>query len=297
MRLLHVGLVLAVFWASTMAKPVERFSENDLKEAFLQGILFGRTAIESEDLETENIEDGHLEKTDVKNTGNINGAMKETANSQSDDAETYKPIYKFDGKASEDCYPDWAKEEWNDYCEKTLYQHVPIYYQTNTCSGTTVYTYWLWYGWQNNCDCCSGSHDNDWEHVSVYVENNQVQKVVFFQHKGWYTRSRGNFEQSGERPVVYVGKVGHGSYHNSCNGKQWYASWKVSYCAGGCGYWDDFRNPGETLSSGTLTDLQKGQTIDGIARPDREICESDLGTCHGAHNRVLHTSGCWQDNP
>jgi len=43
---------------------------------------------------------------------------------------------------------------------------------------------------------------NDWEYVSVFVRNNQVQKVLFHQHSGQYTRVRGTFESEGERPVV-----------------------------------------------------------------------------------------------
>ena len=30
-------------------------------------------------------------------------------------------------------------------------QSAPVFYEINTCSRQTVYTYWLWYGWQQPC--------------------------------------------------------------------------------------------------------------------------------------------------
>ena len=42
------------------------------------------------------------------------------------------------------------------------------------------------------------------------------------------------------QPNVWVGKIAHGSYDNWCDGHG--AVWEQDYCAGGCGYWDDFRN-------------------------------------------------------
>ena len=180
MKILFVGLVLAVLWTSTTAMPAGEYTENDVKRAFLQGVLFGSIAIDSGDLETE---DANFEKADAENTDDVKGDMEESVYSQAAAAEKFKPIFKFDGQQSKNCYPDWATSANNGNCENTLHSNVPVYYQTNTCSGTTVYTYWLWYGWQNNCDCCSGAHDDDWEHISVYVKNDQIEKVVFFQHK------------------------------------------------------------------------------------------------------------------
>ena len=39
----------------------------------------------------------------------------------------------------------------------------------------------------------------------------------------------------------------------------------------------------------------EGQVIEGIERPDREVC--GIGTCEGSAFRSPFTSGCWQDNP
>ena len=284
MMVLLVGLVLTVAWASAIAIPIndvdskgfqfDKYTENDMAKAFLSGIV-------NDYAKYKEMHPGDYKRVTVA----------------SSNAERFKPIFKYDGQAHKNCFPDRATSSNNGKCRSTLNSNTPIYYQTTSCGGTTVYTYWHWYGWQNKCDCCSGAHDNDWEHISVYVKNNQANQVVYHQHNGHYTRRRGEFERSGERPIVYVGKNAHGSYHVHCNGKQWYSPGKVTYCPGGCGYWDDFRNPGPTWSNGVLTDLEPGKTIDGIGRPNRKICTSDIGTCHGAHTRVLWTSGCWQNKP
>ena len=41
-------------------------------------------------------------------------------------------------------------------------------------------------------------------------------------------------------PNIYVGKNAHGSYDNWCDGVGF--SWEQDFCAGGCLYWDGFRN-------------------------------------------------------
>ena len=171
----------------------------------------------------------------------------------------------------------------------------------STCDGYTVYTYWLWYGKQKPCiSYFDSGHGNDWERVSVYVKQKRVKKVVFHQHSGHYTRVRGSFELNGERPVVYIGKVAHGSYHSGCDGRcsflelvKYGCLGTVNYCQGGCGYWDDFRNPGPTLSNVQVRRLRGGKIIDGIARPNSSACGQPA--CEGSTKRVLTTSGCWQN--
>ena len=221
------------------------------------------------------------------------------------DQNTYVPIFKFDGSSSDYCYPDWPSTS-NDYqCVTTLNDNEPVFYEINTCDGLTVYTYWLWYGLQKPCiEYFDEGHGNDWEHVSVFVDPSDglVSKVVFHQHGGHYTRRRKKYQSEGERVIVYIGKIAHGSYHIDCNGK---CSWSEffehgcygseRFCVGGCGYWDDFRNPGPELRNPTLYPLNEGQTIDGITRPDREVC--GIGDCEGYDYRSLFESGCWQNKP
>ena len=220
------------------------------------------------------------------------------------DQSDYIPIYKFDGSASDYCYPDWPSAGNDNNCITSFDPNAPVFYQVSNCDGQTVYTYWLWYGLQKPCIFNQGTHGNDWEHVSVYVNPSDglVSKVVYHQHGGHYTRRRDKYEREGERPIVYIGKIAHGSYHSYCSGHCSFSELinygcfgLVRFCIGGCGYWDDFRNPGEELRDPTLYLHQEGQTIDGITRPDREIC--GLATCEGSDYRSLTESGCWQDKP
>ena len=87
--------------------------------------------------------------------------------------------------------------------------------------------------------------------------NGQVAKVVFHQHDGHYTRRHavlGTYDTEGDRPIVYIRKIAHGSYHAHCDGRCTFTEFftqgclgSVNYCQGGCAYWDDFRNPGPEL--------------------------------------------------
>ena len=172
MSILLVGLVLSFAWASTIAIPVNNYTKMEVD---------GKTILGSGDKVTKN----YIENTFL--SGVIYGYTKykeikailsrgykdiQPIPFTASDAERYKPIFKYDGQAHKNCFPDRATSSNNGQCRTTLNQNTPIYYQTTTCSGTTVYTYWHWYGWQNNCCCGTGAHDDDWEHVSVYVRNN-----------------------------------------------------------------------------------------------------------------------------
>lgn len=210
----------------------------------------------------------------------------------------FQPIFLFDSKAPEYCLPDWASSSTNGICRTSFHPNMPVYVETGSCGGETVYTFWLWYGWQKPCIFNEGSHDDDWEHVSVFVSNGRVTKVKYYQHKGHYTRIRGTFEMRGERPLVYIGKVAHGSYHARCDGKCDFGeifvgcAGSVNYCSGGCGYWEDFRNPGETVTDYVLHGHPAGLTLDGLSRPRADPCGPD---CDGAGFRAVGTSGCWQN--
>jgi len=219
------------------------------------------------------------------------------------DANRYRPIYKFDGASGGYCYPDYPSSSNDGTCHTTLNQRAPVFVRVDTCGGDTVYTYYLWYGKQQPCIAgpADDGHGNDWERVSVFVKNNQVQKVLFHQHSGQYTRVRGTFESEGERPVVYIGKIAHGSYHAQCDGKCSFVEFfrygclgTVNYCQGGCGYWDDFRNPGPVIRDVQPQPLRPGETIDGIQRPSSDVCSQPK--CKGASTRLLTTAGCWQNN-
>eukprot|EP01024_Parvocaulis_polyphysoides_P037400 TRINITY_DN3332_c0_g1_i10.p2 TRINITY_DN3332_c0_g1~~TRINITY_DN3332_c0_g1_i10.p2 ORF type:complete len:271 (-),score=10.18 TRINITY_DN3332_c0_g1_i10:593-1372(-) len=241
--------------------------------------------------------------------------------------EKFRPIYKFDTDAEQYCFPDYAKIENDFVCKTTLNQNAPVYVRKDICGCYTVYTYFLWYGLQKSCfEGIPLGHGNDWEEISVFTRDGEVKKVVYHQHSGFYTRVRGTFELEGERPVVYVGQIAHGSYHAgcvNCAGDQiedYKCTGALEECPGPliCGYWDDLRRPGPELRDVQVVPLQPGQTIDGIERPDRQVC--DLPPCRGIDDRVVYTLpevqklynnvlyfltqlnkitatyGCWQNN-
>jgi hypothetical protein len=123
---------------------------------------------------------------------------------------------------------------------------VPTYYRVIYGSdGRARIAYWWFYGWQPHCSVLQegddGAHHGDWEHILVTTseDKSHIDYVTYFFHSSSYTRQSGSFEQAGERPVVYVGKLGHGSYHSQdCSG--WMAGdWH--HC---CEY-ADYRNPNE----------------------------------------------------
>lgn len=209
-------------------------------------------------------------------------------------ATKYRPVYHFDQLFLDYCTPDWPTSANDETCKSSWQSDTPVYYQFSTCENYNVITYWLWYGEQKPCTLADPGHGNDWERISLYlVGDSALSKVKYYQHKGWYTRRRGLFESDGSRPKAWIGKIAHGSYHNWCDGHG--ASWEADYCPGGCGYWNDFRNHNSnSVKSDTVAyDLLPGQTINGITRPDREICTDD---CEGRDARLVGTSGCWQNH-
>ena len=110
----------------------------------------------------------------------------------------YLPIFRFDGSQSEFCYPDYPSSQNDNTCVQILNENAPVFYEVDSCNGETVYTYWLWYGWQRMCiGVFDDGHGNDWEQVSVYVDskNAEVLRVIFYQHKGYYTRGHENLNR------------------------------------------------------------------------------------------------------
>jgi hypothetical protein len=131
---------------------------------------------------------------------------------------------------------------------------IPTYYQVRTVGKQVRIRYWWFYGYQDPCFAGQGKHNGDWENVIVILreDRNAVAAVVYYQHGGWYTRVAGprdspctpggtgrcgisNFRNDGEHPVVYVGKVSHGSFHDDNSAGPG--------GAGQCAYYGDFRNP------------------------------------------------------
>lgn len=143
--------------------------------------------------------------------------------------------------------------ENNDF-SKLLSGEVPTYYKVisdieDGDEGRLRIAYWWFYGFQKPCsyvDGCpgaDGSHHGDWEHLVITTspDREQIDYVTYFFHGDWYTRSHGNYyvypDGSGERPVVFVGKLAHGSYHN-----QEHSGWMAGTPHHCCEY-ADYRNP------------------------------------------------------
>ena len=143
-----------------------------------------------------------------------------------------------------------------------------------------------------------GKHDNDWEHVILSFRKQygiwNLNKVTFHQHSGHYSRRVGSFLLEGNRVIVYVGKIAHGSYHIWCHGKS-LNLFSPKYCQGGCGYWDDFRNNDGSLRLRTKNlrplDSVTSSKIRGSA--GGHYCKE--ADCDGASWRALGESGCWQN--
>ncbi len=162
-------------------------------------------------------------------------------------AESFAPILRFDQKQGEPekCLPSDAASYFearksgdrSRICNTdltSLYDaSIPIYYQIQRCSAsTTTIMYWFFYGYQDTCAPGLGDHDADWERIAVKVRDGKIDRVLFYQHGGAYTRLPGRFQVIDERhPLVYVGKNSHGSYHDDGG-------------SGTCLYFEDYRNPG-----------------------------------------------------
>jgi hypothetical protein len=110
---------------------------------------------------------------------------------------------------------------------------VPTYYEYQECGpDSAVIMYWFFYGYQDTCTGSLGSHDADWERVAVKLRRGRLDRVLYFQHAGSYTRQGRElsyFEDT--HPVAFVGKNSHGSYHDDGG-------------SGSCLYFEDYRNPG-----------------------------------------------------
>ena len=133
---------------------------------------------------------------------------------------------------------------------------IPTYYQFRQFGNQVRITYWWFYGYQHPCAGSSGSHQGDWEHVMVTLNEAQtaIAAVTYFQHGDFYTRIGGpldascggiigtgrcsgshGFESTGTHPVVYTAKTAHGSFHDSNSiGLGTYDA---------CTYYGDYRNP------------------------------------------------------
>jgi hypothetical protein len=155
---------------------------------------------------------------------------------------------------------------------------IPTYYQIRTFGNQVRIQFWWFYGYQHPCWQNEGSHNGDWERVMVTLKEDRsaIAAVTFWQHGGWYTRIAGprdapctpggtgrcggssGFEStSSTHPVVYTGKIAHGSYHDT-NG-----SGLDTFDQ--CFYYGDFRNPAS--SADYLSTWSNVVDLDDLGEP------------------------------
>ncbi len=208
---------------------------------------------------------------------------------------------------------------------------VPTYYQARTYGAQVRIYYWWFYGYQHPCFQGRGAHNGDWENVEVILNERRtaVAAVSYGQHGGHYTRIAGprdapctpggtgrcggshGFEKDGSHPIVYPGKIAHGSYHNF-NGSN-YGNTDESEGFSQCFYYGDFRNPAsdaDTLRTWTkLIDLDGSAEAwiaadrtatwtwgpDGISRhPTQEPPTGHEAACDGHPTYAFSDDGCYQ---
>lgn len=235
---------------------------------------------------------------------------------RAEQAKKFAPLLRFDQEQGQEekCFPSDAGDYYNArksgskerICNTDVGSidgnRVPVYYSYENCSSdTTVIMYWFFYGYQDTCTGSLGAHDADWERVAVKIRNGQVERVLFHQHKGSYTRNPDSMEFDGTHPVVYIGKNSHGSYHDDGG-------------SGSCLYFEDYRNPGDKdhrlQSWNNLVELKDSQGapewmrtksaefFDGIPGPlARGINLCSMVGCQGKDTKIgsslcFGTCGC-----
>jgi hypothetical protein len=177
-------------------------------------------------------------------------------------AERFAPLLVFDKKQGEEshwCFPmdaGWYYEvrktfPYTNNCEpdciienmdyvSVFLGEIPTYYQYAECDEGEYVIYWWFYGYQPDCDFGAGEHPADWERIAVKIVDGELDRVLYFQHGGQYTKLTDSPDLQrlyGGHPVVFVGATAHGSYHNVGGPGEG---------TGGspCCYWRDYRAPG-----------------------------------------------------
>jgi len=229
----------------------------------------------------------------------------------------YAPRLRFDMKAgTEFCFPSDAQQYYDqrksgntdrvcnmDY-NSVMNGVVPSYYHYQVCGYHLHISYWFFYGYQHDCNCCKGQRDAWWESIVVKVRdfdlNERLHEVRFSQKDGWYTRIPGRYEMvvNTTHPVAYVGKTNHGNYHDDGG-------------TGTCCYYEDFRDPHEVDQhmdtwqhlrhiNGSEVWMNDSDTAvwNNIQSPpfrsDWDLCS--LNSCTGSGLIICGTCGCYKSD-
>jgi hypothetical protein len=198
----------------------------------------------------------------------------------------------------------------------------PTYYFYRRFGTQVRISYWWFYGMQHPCWRDQGKHQGDWEHVVVILseDRNSVAAVRYAQHTGYYLRISGprdapctpsgtgrcdgpsGFPAENGRPIVYVGRTAHGSYHDTYGGIDG---------AGSCAYYGDARSSSGPRfdTSRKLIDLEGSSEPwlaadraggftwgpDGISTHPTQNPPSDaMQACKGSPTWLVADAGCYK---
>lgn len=201
---------------------------------------------------------------------------------------------------SEQC----GRDECNCGMQNTVFSklsngEVPTYYMAisdieTTGEGRLRIAYWWFYGFQPPCSYvdgapgADGSHHGDWEKVIVTTsaDRTRADYVTYEFHGDWYTRKYGGFEMVGDRPAVYVGKLGHGNYHsNDISG--WMAGTPHHCCE-----YADYRNP----KSNTIWYNTTGKLVSLRENTESWMLADHIGSSY-YYNGEEYTIAFWRWGP
>jgi len=214
-----------------------------------------------------------------------------TMNSYADqDVTTFKPLFKL--RSDLNCWPSYTNDGANSgdcrHRDHFLADQPPIYWEehTETANGVTarLITYWVYYSHQGKCGIGVGEHVDDWEKITVHLENGKLKHVVYNQHNGRYILDAASAPMAGTHPIVYSGKYSHGSYHDQRSNCAFDGGCYVNFNY--CFYWKDPRGPGidwspslQPLSALSTTANFPGSTNphQRSSRPHRDKVCKELG--------------------
>lgn len=173
---------------------------------------------------------------------------------------------------------------------------VPTYFKvisdrTSLDLGRLRIAYWWFYGFQYPCNdgwgavADDGAHHGDWENIIVTTspDRSQIEAVTYFFHGDWYTRQAGGFEKVGERPVVYIGKTAHGSYHSRDH-----SGWMVGTPSHCCEY-ADYRNP----DSGSVWDNVQDNLVSLSLDSESWMLADKIGSTYEYNGREYFILAWW----
>jgi hypothetical protein len=205
---------------------------------------------------------------------------------------TFKPIFNL--RTDLRCWPSYTNTGANSGdCRSRqdfLADSPPIFWEDHlqTSNGVVhrLITYWVYLSHQSKCGLFGGDHVDDWEKITVHLENGKLKHVTYNQHNGRYTLDAASVPLTGgTHPLIYTGKYSHGSYHdqrsNCALDGACYAD--MNYCF----YWKDPRGPGVAWSPTVvpLSDLSTTAIFPGSSNPHQrssrphrdKVCREDGG--------------------